>query len=479
VTEATIEGIRDAAANASVGFQSLESEAQVDRLPVEGELPAWLDGALLRTGPALYDAAGRTVEHWFDGMSMLHRFGFAGGQVSYANRFLDSRAYRGFREDGRIHYREFASDPCRTMFRRVASMFAPDGELTDNAHGNLARVADRFIALTETPLPVAFDPETLDTLGVVDYPDAMKGQLTTAHPHRHPGTGELVSYMTLFGPRSRYQLYALGDLGKGRRKIASIPVQEPSYMHSFAVTERFAVFVEYPFVVNPLKLALSRKPFIQSYRWRPRRGTRFTAVELDTGKVRRRWQGPASFALHHVNAFEDGDELAVDLLGYDDPGLLDSFTMDRRRAAEPPPDAELRRHRLPLSGGEVRVERLTDTPFEIPGIDAARRDGRAYDYAYGVSRGDSDFWAEVVKVDVRDGSTLRWSEPGCYAGEPVFVPSPDAREEDDGILLSVVLDAAARRSFALALDARTLAERARAWVPHGIPIGFHGQFVPS
>lgn len=34
--------------------------------------------------------------------------------------------------------------------------------------------------------------------------------------------------------------------------------------------------------------------------------------------------------------------------------------------------------------------------------------------------------------------------------------------EDGGVLLSVVLDAA------------ELAEVARAWVPHGIPFGFHG-----
>jgi beta,beta-carotene 9',10'-dioxygenase len=58
----------------------------------------------------------------------------------------------------------------------------------------------------------------------------------------------------------------------------------------------------------------------------------------------------------------------------------------------------------------------------------------------------------------------------------VFVPRPGGVDEDDGVLLSVVLDAAARASFLLVLDARTLKEQARALVPHHIPFGFHGIF---
>jgi len=34
---------------------------------------------------------------------------------------------------------------------------------TDNASINVARLDDQHVALTATPLPVAFDPETLET----------------------------------------------------------------------------------------------------------------------------------------------------------------------------------------------------------------------------------------------------------------------------------------------------------------------------
>ena len=58
---------------------------------------------------------------------------------------------------------------------------------------------------------------------------------------------------------------------------------------------------------------------------------------------------------------------------------------------------------------------------------------------------------------------------------------PDAEHEDDGVLLSVVLDARSEtrqpRSFLLVLDAADLSELARAHAPHHIPFGFHGQFA--
>lgn len=32
-----------------------------------------------------------------------------------------------------------------------------------------------------------------------------------------------------------------------------------------------------------------------------------------------------------------------------------------------------------------------------------------------------------------------WKHGGLYPSEPVFVPSPSAMEEDDGVILSVVI----------------------------------------
>src|ERR1700686_4541920 len=107
-----------AATAPTLGFKTLEQETTIAQLPLSGELPNWLNGSLLRTGPAKFEVGEQRMRHWFDGLAMLHRFTIAAGQVSYGNRFLESRSYRATREQGRMVYGEFATDPCRSLFKR-------------------------------------------------------------------------------------------------------------------------------------------------------------------------------------------------------------------------------------------------------------------------------------------------------------------------------------------------------------------------
>jgi carotenoid cleavage dioxygenase-like enzyme len=80
----------------------------------------------------------------------------------------------------------------------------------------------------------------------------------------------------------------------------------------------------------------------------------------------------------------------------------------------------------------------------------------------------------LYKVDAVTKTGKNWSEVVCYPGEPIFVPNPSGQEEDGGVVLSLVLDFANRRSFLLILDAKDLTELARAEAPHAIPVGLHG-----
>jgi beta,beta-carotene 9',10'-dioxygenase len=166
----------------------------------------------------------------------------------------------------------------------------------------------------------------------------------------------------------------------------------------------------------------------------------------------------------------------VDLIAYDDPSVIDALYLDEHGPRGTIPPTELRRHVIELDSGAVRMEALAEGSVELPRIDYGRRNTRDYRYAYfaGAAHGWLD---ELVKVDVGDGSRSVWSAPGCYPGEPVFVREPGADAEDAGVVLSVVLDAAAGRSFLLVLDAVSFEERARAEAPHHIPFGFHGQFL--
>ncbi len=456
----------------AVGFRSLEDEVAGEGLEVHGELPAWLTGSLVRTGPARFEVGDRSLAHWFDGLAMLHRFAFDGGRVTYSNRFLHSRAFEHAEQRNEIGYSEFATDPCRSIFARAQALFSP--KLTDNGSVNVVRLGDETLALTETPLPVAFDAHTLETAGVTDWAERVPGQITIAHPHHDAETGEMLSYAAHLGPRNRYRLYAVAP-GGALRVVADVPTDRPAYMHSFGLTERYAVLTEWPLVANPIKLALSGRPFIENYRWAPERGTRYTVIDRRDGSVRARVQGPATFAFHHVNGFERDGELLLDVSTYDDPRVIDLLYLDRIRAGAELPPATLRRHRVPLDGGDVTIEPLAEPVFELGRIDYGRRNGRDYRYAWGASDRGGAWLDSVVKLDVTGGDEPRWwFDDGCYPGEPVFVSDG---EPDSGVLLSVVLDAPRDTSFLLVLDATTLEEVARAEVPHAIPFHFHGDYL--
>ena len=93
------------------------------------------------------------------------------------------------------------------------AIFSPDA--TDNPNVNLARIGERYIAMTETPMPIEFDPETLDTVGHLEYADKLKGHVTTAHPHHDRERDELVNYHRPLLARERVRaLRAAGGLAR-------------------------------------------------------------------------------------------------------------------------------------------------------------------------------------------------------------------------------------------------------------------------
>ena len=217
-------------------------------------------------------------------------------------------------------------------------------------------------------------------------------------------------------------------------------------MHAFGMSERYLILAEYPLRVNPLKLAFSGKPFIENYTWRADEPTRFQVFDRETGELRGTYETDAFFCFHHVNAFERGGELVVDLCAYEDSSIIDSLYLDEQRPA---------RHAIPPR----RAAPLHDRPRRRRrALRAARRRraGAAADrlrppqharLLVRVLRAASDSgWIDrLVKVDVRDGSAVRVAAP--TAATPASRSSCASRAadaEDAGVVLSVVLDANAR-----------------------------------
>jgi beta,beta-carotene 9',10'-dioxygenase len=453
------------------GFETLEEESTIDGLELEGELPQWLSGSLLRTGPAAFEAGEQSYRHWFDGLTMLHRFSFGDGNVSYGNRYLRGKTWKKVEETGRIPYPEFATDPCRSVFKRIQSMFSP--EFGDNANINVVRLGERFLTMTEAPISVQFDPRTLEAAGVPFMPP---GMVTTAHPHLDRATKGMLNYAAKLGPRNQYRFFHLAPDADEPKVFARIPVKRPGYVHSFGLTEHYIVFAEFPWVVNPIDFAISGRPYAENYKWEPERGTRFFLIDRTTGEASEPIITDPFFAFHHLNAYEDADgTVVVDIQTYEDASIVEQFYLEKiRREGVDLPVAELRRFRIDRERTSISHEALIDTPFELGRINYGRCNERSYRYAWGVSAPPHTWMDRIVKADVVERSHIEWHEPGMYPGEPVFVAEPGADAEDAGVVLSIVLDSERETSFLLVLDAADLSEVARAIVPHHIPFHFHG-----
>ena len=460
-----------------LGFKTMEEELSNIELPVIGIIPAWLSGTYIRNGFSKWEVGKEKYRHWFDGLAMLHGFTFQGGKVIYTNKFLQSEAYKQAIKSQKIAFSEFATEPTSSYLGRVFLRIAQ--KFTDNAAVNIEKIAGCYVAMTETPLRVEFDPKTLKTLGRFKYDDDITAQLTTAHPHIDYKTKEVINFYTRFSLKNYHDIYRIKEGTKKRELICSIKVDEPAYMHTFSITENYIILVEFPLFLNPLNLLFSGKPLIDNLTWKPDKGVRFFVVNRANGKLVKTLHSSTCFCYHHINAFEKDGGIFIDMVVYEDARLVETGYLARLRNGElTMPIPEIRRYHLPLDkNSKVGFEVLSEDFVEFPRIHYKKHNMHDYSIIYGMSSNLSyGFLNHLKKIDIKRNKTQMWFEEGCYPGEPVFVTKHDDAAEDEGVVLAVVLNTKTKTSFLLILDAYSFEEIARAEIPHCIPFGAHGQY---
>ena len=452
-------------------------------LQVKGTIPKWLCGFLVRNGPVYETVNGEQITHWFDGLAMLHTFHFQEGKVSYTNKYLRTDAYKSVFEEHSLHYIGFATDPCSSLFKKMITHFFPGKPVLQNANINVAKIADEYVALFETPLPVRFNPKTLETLGVLNFKDDLPKRecWMSAHPH-YESAGSL-NYMVEFGPESTYTLYNTPKNSPVRKIIGKIPSPRPSYMHSFSKTEQFVILSEYPFTVDPKQFISGKKPFIYNYEWDQTAGTKFLVINKFTGKLVSTFQSESFFAFHHANAFEMGDQIHLDIICYKNAEIIQElknyFRQQEPFSNQTPYQTTLKRFILDRKMGSCISIPLMNEMCEFPKINPMK-DGKEYRYLYMANPLDNHSGLglrELYKFDHQTMETKKWVEKDCFPGEPIFVPTPQSSAEDDGVILSVINNLAEQTSFLLILDAKTFKEIGRLACPQPIPPGLHGDFL--
>lgn len=463
-----------------LGFTTLEIKDRVGDLTISGTIPGWLGGTLVRNGPGKFEIGSQQIHHWFDGYSLLSRFSFSAGTVSYACDFLNSPDYLASLEMGAVNYAAFSVDPPATGRNTPA---ASTKHSSTNANVNVIKIGGKYVALTETPSPVEFDLLTLKAKGVVQFSDKIGGQLTTAHPHYDFKRKVQINFTTLLGMRSMYNFYYLEAGSTERKLIGSLPVREPGYLHSFAVTENYIILAEFPLLITPIEVVTSGKPLMDNFRWKPEQGTRIWVINKTDGTVTRSYQAKAFFAFHHINAFELGNDLFMDVAAYDDAAILRELYISKlNHMTGQLTCGEVRRYRLGPESTSADYEVLSEQFVELPRINYAGFSTQPYRYLYGLGSPNNiseGFYNQLVKIDSLRQNSRLWKVEDCYPGEPVFVAAPGAKQEDDGVILSVVLDGSSGCSFLLILEAGTFEELARVNLNHHLPFGFHGEFFEN
>ncbi|KAK7966568.1 carotenoid oxygenase 2 [Apiospora aurea] len=523
------------------GFEGLAEHRGPVELRVKGNIPTWAAGSLYRTGPgasSVEDTKTGTfhISHWFDGLAHTHRFDILapeGGssadrgtvRVVYSSRLQPDTFIQQIKEGGRMPCKSFAqrSDPCVSMFGKCMAMFYGRGQLHTNigvtvmanmpgfqgaasanrtsSQGHRAGASNLVIA-TDTDVFAQADPDTMEVTSYVHqaalHPE-LRGPSGPAHGMRCPETGDYFSFNLELGISPTYRVFQV-SAATGKTTILARFQSKPAYIHSFFLSKKYVIICipvsHYQWngakILWEGTLLDAMAPFDESAKccW--------FIVDRHHGKgVVAQFASPAAFFFHTTNAFEDEDtgDVICEVLLYPSTSVMKGFYYDvllqrNNKAREFWCDSarssdligELGKQ-AELPSPEVVLQVAAPHIGDLPTINDAYA-CRKHRYMYSLLwRGLSTFFDGIVKVDCDTKDVLIWSGPrGHSPSEAIFVPRPPAEmgepvDEDDGVLLSVVLDGANKTSYLLCLDAKTMTETGRAECEFAIAHHLHGQHV--
>jgi all-trans-8'-apo-beta-carotenal 15,15'-oxygenase len=382
--------------------------------------------------------------------------------------------YRDETEAGEIKHRGFGK------MRRGGVLANAFRQPANVSNTSVLMQGGRLLSLWEGGPPVALDPATLETRGVETFDGKVK--TFSAHPKVDPRTGEIFNFGIDYGRKPTLCIYRIDKAGV--QKFEPIVLPDPVMNHDFVLTEHHLVFCLGPILVQSVRMILGLKSFDASLHWDGGRPTRILIVRCD-GKAGLRWvETDHFFQFHFANGHEESDgTLVLDLVRYPDYATIGEALRSYWKS-EWPADGMARLTRLRIDPAGKVESQLFDSGVanEFPCIDP-RRAGQSYRYTYiatnpaGTKMG---LQQRVSRVDFGAGTvTSHDFAPDGYVGEPLFVPRSADADEDDGVVITFVFDAATQRTSIVGLDAADIAARPlfTARLGHHVPYSLHGTFA--
>lgn len=460
----------------SGGFRTLAEQHDYRIDDIDGQVPAGLRGTLYRNGSGRNDLGGQWFPHWFDGDGMISAIHFDDRGIHYRNRYVATKNYRDETRAGHIVHRGFGKMRPGGV---LANAFRQPGNVSNTS---VVMQGGRLLSLWEGGPPFALDPVTLDTRG----PETFGGKVKafSAHPKVDPQTGELFNFGIDYGASTTLTPYRIDKGGVTRLPRVKLPY--PVMNHDFVATPHYLAFCLGPILVSPLKFLLGSSSFDGALAWDGARPTLILLIPRDGRGKPRFIETDAFFQFHFANGFEEDGAVVLDLARYPDYLTIGQALRDYWKSQWPSRGmASLTRMRIELATGKVESRTYdSGTANEFPCINPAYA-GQRQRYAY-IACNPADrakgLQQQLAKVDLETGAVARHDfGPGGYPGEPLFTAGNPRGAEDDGVVVTLVFDAARQRTDIVGLDARDLAARPLFVAPlkHHVPYSLHGTFAPA
>jgi beta,beta-carotene 9',10'-dioxygenase len=365
----------------------------------------------------------------------------------------------------------------------------------DNTCVNIEELSSSgtFCAVTDAAVHKEINVTTLETIGRLPQ-DKIQGtnfvtQFSTAHSKVCKRDGLTYNYFLETGIENWAHIVRTNkDLSResiGKIKVAS----KFSYVHEVSVTDNYAIVVLCPVVVN-MKSAIQKGCLLPNLEFDPSQFTKICMFDLNGTRRVKVFDAPAFWCYHHVNAYEDGSSVVLDLIAYEAPDIasgphgylyLDNMKTEETRMKQER-EGTVWRFTLDLNAAaqfvhpkkKVVYDDDTGLPCTMELISVSPDHlGKPYEYVYGFTgfhKGLSGYmdWA-IRKQDIAMNSRHGvWYEEFMYPGEVTFVRNPLGTLEDDGVLLSTVYDSRRGENFLLVLNASNMKELARAYTGVGL-----------
>ncbi|CAL8111657.1 unnamed protein product [Orchesella dallaii] len=510
-------------------FRTQKELNKAEEAAIDGKIPSWVKGTFIRIGPGKFDFdKDFVVQHFMDGYALVSKFDVRNGKVRYEKKFLESDAYKKALIAQKPVITEFGTksspDPTKSFFSKMVPSIMP--ELSDNNNINIFGIGGDIYATGETCFFRDIDPDTLKSGNKYDTNKFFGLQMACAHPLTDDdGYTYNVGCSLLAG--LKYSVVKIPPAGKNESakdafkkakvlcNIASSNTGLLSFMHSFGMTKNYLIFIEQPYVINAGKVLGSvlakATPISDWLEWREDLINRFFIVEKATGKVLKAdvVADINFFYLHIINSFERDDHIVIDITTFPNTNAL-TKKMDlaklRRLSIDDCDNPVGERYVIPLvnldeveeglncvaleSGATavkkgkqlvVTPEVITERGLELPTINR-RFLAKKTSFYYATGSATKGYFENAVcKVHASKKETILWRESEHYClGEPQFIANPEATTEDDGVLVTAVIDNRVNtQDFLLFLDAKTMKELGRAYFKEEIPTAVHGIWLPE